>query len=157
MLVFSSQVMSDSLQPHELSVPGFPVLCYLPEFAQTHVHRVGDTIQPSHPPSAVLFSCPQSFPASGSFPMSWLFTSGSQSTGASASASVFLINSQGWFPLGLTGLISILSKGLSRGFSSTAIQKQQFFSTQPFLWSNSHSHTDYWKNHSFNYNMDLCQ
>ena len=103
------------------------------------------------------FSCPQSFPDLGYFLVSWLFTSGSQSTGASASASVFLINIQGWFPLGLTGLISLLSKGLSTGFSSTTIQKHRFFGTQPSLWSNSHSHTDYWKNHSFDYNMELCQ
>ena len=73
-------------------------------------------------------SCPQSFPASESFPMSWLFTSGGQSIGASAS--VLPMNSQGWFPLGLTGSISLLSKGLSRVFSSITIQKHQFFSTQ---------------------------
>ena len=69
----------------------------------------------------------QSFPASGSFPMRWLFTSGGQSIGISASASVLSMNIQGWFPLGLTGLISLLSKGLSRVFSSTAVQKHQFF------------------------------
>ena len=67
----------------------------------------------------LLFSCPQSFPASGFFPMSWLFTSGAQSIGASASASVLPMSIQGWFPLGLTGLISLQSKGLSRVFSST--------------------------------------
>ena len=83
-------------------------------------------------------SCPQSFPASGSFPMSWLFTSGGQSSGASASPPVFPMNIQDWFPLGLTGLISFLSKGLSRVFSSTTIQKHQFFSAQPSLWSSSH-------------------
>ena len=84
-------------------------------------------------------SCPQSFPASGSFLMSWLFTSGGQSIGASASASVLPMNIQGWFHLGLTGLISWLSKGLSRVFSS--IQLYQFFGTQPSLQSNSHIHT----------------
>ena len=73
--------------------------------------------------------------------MSWLFASVGQSTGASASASVLPMNSQGWFPLGLTGLISLLSKGLSRIFSSTAVRKHQFFSTQPSLWFNSHIHT----------------
>ena len=83
-------------------------------------------------------SCLQSFPASGSFLMSPLFTSGGQSTGASATASVFPMNIQGWFPLESTGLISLLSKGLSRVFSSTTIQKHQFFSAQPSLWSNSH-------------------
>ena len=83
-------------------------------------------------------SCLQSFPASGSFLMSRLFASGGQSTGASASASVLPMNSQDWFPLGLTGWISLPSKGLSRVFSSTTIGKHQFFSAQPFLWSNSH-------------------
>ena len=73
------------------------------------------------------FSCPQSLPASGSFPMSQLFTWGSQSTGVSASASVLPVNVQGWFPLGLTGLTSMKSKGLSRVFSSTTIQKNKFF------------------------------
>ena len=72
-------------------------------------------------------SCPQSFPASGSFPMSWLFISGGQSIGASASASVLPMNIQGWFPLGLTGLISLLPKGFSRVFSSSTVQKHQFF------------------------------
>ena len=80
--------------------------------------------------SATPFSCPQSFSASGAFPMSQLFTSGGQSIGASASASVLPMNLQGWFPLGLTGLISLLSKGLSRVFSSTTVQKHQFFGTQ---------------------------
>ena len=80
-------------------------------------------------------SCSQSFPISGSFPMSWLFASDDQSIGASASASVLPMNMQSWFPLGLTGLISLQSKGLSRVFSSTTFQKHQFFSTQPLLWS----------------------
>ena len=79
-----------------------------------------------------------SFPASGSFPMSRLFASGCQRTGASASASVLPKNIQGWFPLGLTGLISLLSKGLSRVFSNTTVQKHQFFSAQLSLWSDSH-------------------
>ena len=86
-------------------------------------------------------SCPQSFPVSRHFSMSWLFTLGGQSTGASASASVHPMNIQSWFPLGLTGLISLLSKGLSRVFSSTTIWKHQFFSDQPFLWFNSHIRT----------------
>ena len=76
--------------------------------------------------SAVLFSFCFQFFTSGSFPMSWLFTSGGQNIGASASASVFSMNIQGWFPLGLTGFISLLSKGLSRVFSSTAIQKHKW-------------------------------
>ena len=83
-------------------------------------------------------SCPQSFPASGYFLMSPLFTSGGQSTRASASASVLPMNIQGWFPLELTGLISLLSKGLLRVFSSTTVQKHQLFGAQPSLWSNSH-------------------
>ena len=79
----------------------------------------------------------QSFPASGSFPMSWFFASGDQSIGASASASVLPMNIQDWSPLGWTGWISLLSKGLSRVFSSTTVQKHQFFCTQPSLWLNS--------------------
>ena len=90
------------------------------------------------PPS--LF-CLQSFPTSGSFPVSQLFTSGGQSIGASASALVLPINIRGWFPLGLTGLISLQSRELSRVFFSTRSLKHQFFGTQPSLWSNSHIHT----------------
>ena len=86
-------------------------------------------------------SCPQSFPASGSFPMSWLFIWGGQSIGASALASVLPMNIQGWFPLGLTGFISLQSKGLLRVFSSTTVPKHPFFSSQPSLQSNSYSHT----------------
>ena len=88
--------------------------------------------------SVALFSCPQSFPESGSFPVSQLFTSGGLSIGASASASVFPMNIQGWLPLGLTGSISLQSKGLTRVFPSTTIQKHQFFDTQHFPQSNSH-------------------
>ena len=86
------------------------------------------------------FSCPQSFPASGSFPISWLFASGGQSIGASALASVFPMNIQGWLPLGLSGLISLQSKGLSRVFSNTTVRNHQFFSAQPSLWYSSHIH-----------------
>ena len=114
------------------------VLHYLPELAQTRVHLVSDTIQPSHP--VTLFSsCFQSLSASGSFPVSQLFASGGQSIGASAS--VLPLNIQDWFPLGLTCLISLQSKGLSRVFSSTTVKKHQFFSTQPALRSNCHMHT----------------
>ena len=91
--------------------------------------------------SATLFFCLQSFPASVTFLKSRLFTSDVQSFGASTSASVLPMNIQGWFPLGLTGLLSLQSEGLSRVFSSTAIRKYQFFSTQPSLWSNSHIFT----------------
>ena len=86
-------------------------------------------------------SCLQSFPESGSFPRSYFFASAGQSIEASASASVLPMNMQDWFPLGLTGLIPLLSKGLSKVFSSTIIQKYQFFNTQPSLWSNSPIHT----------------
>ena len=85
-------------------------------------------------------SCFQSFPASGSFSVSQFFESGGQSIGVSASASVIPMNIQDWFPLGLTGLI-LQSKGLSRVFSNTTVQKHQFFDTQLSLWSNSHIHT----------------
>ena len=126
------------------STPGCPVLHYLLEFAQTHIHWVDDAIQPSF--ATPFSSCLQSFPASGSFPVSWLFTSDGQSIGTSAL--VLPMNIQCWCPLELTTLISLLSKGLSRVFSSTTIWKHQFFGAQPSLWSNSHIHNDYWKNHS---------
>ena len=103
--------------PMDCSVPGSSVLHYLPEFALTHVDWVGYAIQPSHPLSIPFSSYLHSFPASGSFPMSWLFASGAQIIGTSASASVLPMNIQGWFPLGLIGLI-LQSKGLSRVFSS---------------------------------------
>ena len=123
----------------DCSMPGFPILHHLPEFAQTHVHRVGDAIQPSHP--VIPFSSRlQSFPASRSFPMSH-FASGGQSIGASASTSVLPMNTQDWSRLGWTGWISLQSKGLSRIFSSTTIWKHQFFNAQPSLWSNSQIHT----------------
>ena len=102
-------------------------------FAQTHVPISSSSLTP--------FSYHQSFPASGSFPMSWLFVSGCQSIGASASASVLSMNIQGRFLLGLTDLISLQSKGLSRVFSGSTVWKHQFFGTQPTLQSNSHIHT----------------
>ena len=89
-------------------------------------------------------SCPQSFPASGSFPMSRLFASGTQSIGASTSVLVLPMNIQGWFPLGLTSLICWLSKGLSRVFSNITVQMHQFFGAQPSLWSSSYIHTRTW-------------
>ena len=106
--------------------------------------------------SVVPVSCSQSFPASGSFPVSWLFASGGQSIGASASASVLPMNIQGRFPLGLTGFISLQSKGLSRVFSSTTIWKHYFFGAQPSVWTNSHIHTWLLEKPSFDY-KDLCQ
>ena len=109
--------------PMDCSMPGFPVVHYIPEFAQTHIHWVSDVIQPSHPPLTPS-SCFQSCLASGSFQ---LFTSGGQSTGISASASFLPMNIQSWYPLGLISLISLYSKRLSRVFSSTTIWKHQFF------------------------------
>ena len=101
-------------------------------------------------------SCLQSFPASGSFPMSQLFASGGQSVGVSASASVPPMNIQDWFPLGLTGWISLLSKELSRVFSNTTVQKMNS-SALSFLYSPAlTSIHDYWKNHRFD-KMGLCQ
>ena len=94
-------------------------------------------------------SCLQSFPASGSFPMSQFFPSGGQSIGVSASASVLPMNIQDIFPLGWTGWISLLSKGLSRVFSNTVVQKHQFFGAQLSLCPTLTSIQDYWKNHSF--------
>ena len=106
--------------------------------------------------SVALFSfCHQSFRASGSFPTNWLFTSGGRSIGAPASASVLLKNVQGWFPLELTGMISLQFKRLSRVFSSTTTWRHQFFGVQPSLWSSSHIHTWLLENHSFDY-TDLC-
>ena len=126
--------------PMDCSMPGLPVHHQLPEFTQIHVHLVSDTIQPSHP--VVPFSsCPQSLPASESFPMSQLFAWGGQSTGVSASASFLPKNTQDWSPLELTGWMSLQSKGLSTVFSNTTDQKHQFFGAQLSLQSNSHIHT----------------
>ena len=108
--------------------------------------------------SVVAFSsCPQSFPASGSFQMSQLFTSGGQSIGVWASTSVLPMNTQYWSPLGWTGWISLQSNGLSRVFSKTIVQNHQLFGTQPSLWSNYHIHTCMatGKKHSFDY-KDFC-
>ena len=100
--------------------------------------------------SVVSFSsCFQSFPELGSFLMPWLFASGGQNIGASVSALVLPMNIQGWFPLGLTGLIALLSKGLSRVFSNTTVQRHQFFSAQPFYFPALTSVHDCWKNQSF--------
>ena len=116
----------------DCSMPGLSVPHCLLEFTQVHVHCIGDAIQPSHPlPPSSFFAFNLS--QHQSLPMSWLLASGGWSIGASASASVLPMSFQGWFPLGLTGLISLLSKGLSRVISSTTIRKQQFFGVQPSL------------------------
>ena len=127
--------------PMNRSMPGLPVHHQLPEFTQTRLHQVGDGIQPSHPLSSTSPPAPKSLPASGSFPMSHLFAWHSQSIGVSASASVLPMNTQDWFPLGWTDWISLQSKGPSRVFSNTTVQKHQFFSAQLSSWSNSHIHT----------------
>ena len=140
--------------PMDCSTRGLPVPHQLQELAQCDVHRFW-WCHPTISSSVARFSsCLQSFPASGSFP-GIQFLSGGQSIGVSASASVLPMNIQDWFPLGLTGLISLQSRGLSRIFSNTAVQKHQFFGTQLSLWSSSHIHLhDSWKNHSFDY-IDL--
>ena len=136
----------------DCSMPGFPVHDQLPELAQTHVQLV-------MPSNHLILCCPlllcfQSFPASGSFAMSQFFASSGQSIGMSASVSVFPMNIQDWFPLGWTGWISLQSKGLSRVFSNTMVQKHQFFG---FLYGPTlTSIHEYWKNRSFDY-ADLCQ
>ena len=133
-------VVSDSLRPNGLSTPGFP-LSPSPS-ACSNSCSLSQWCHPTISSFVVHFSsCFQCFPASGSFLMSRLFTSGSQSIGASASTSVPPMNIQGWFPLGLAGLISLFSKGLSRILSSTTVWKYQFFSAQPSLWPNFHIHT----------------
>ena len=135
-------------KPIDCSTPGFPIYHQLLELAQTHVHRVNDTIQPSHP--VIPFSsCIQSLPASGSFPRSQFFASDGQSIGISASESVIPMNIQDWFPLGWTGWISLKSKGLPRVFFNITIQKHQFFEAQLFYCPTLTSIHVYWKNHCF--------
>ena len=149
MLLFSHSVMSDSLQPNPMdcSTSGFLVLHYLSECSNSW--PLSQWCHPTISPSIALFSsCPQSFPASGSFPMSRLFPSDGRSTRASASVSVLPMNIQGWFPLGLTHFISLLSKELSGVFSSTIVQKRQF-SLGLLYGPNLICIHDYWKNHSF--------
>ena len=109
--------------PTDCSTPGFPVHHQLPELTQAHVHQVGDAIQPN-------FLSNQSFPASRSFPKSEFFLSGGQSIEVSISTSVLPVNIQDRFPLGLTALISLQSKELSRVFSKITVQKHQLFSAQ---------------------------
>ena len=133
--------MSSSLQPHGLQHARLACPSLSPR-ACSNSCPLSQWCHPTTTSSVIPFSsCPQSFPASGSFPVSWLFLSGGQSIGVSTSASVPPMNIQGWFPLRLTGLISLLSKGLSKVFSNTTIQNHQFFGTQHSLWSNSHMHT----------------
>ena len=113
----------------DCSRPGLPVHHQLPEFTQTHVHRVGDAIQPSHPLSSPSPPAPNPSQHHGLFQW-WLISWGGQSIGVSASASVLPMNTQDWSPLGWTGWISLQSKGLSGAFSNTTVQKHQFFGAQ---------------------------
>ena len=130
----------------DCSTPGSPVLHSLPEFAHIELVMLSNQLN--------LFSfCLQTFPASGSFPVSQLFTSEGQNIGASAS--VLPMNNQGWFPLGLTYLISLCAKRLSRVFSSTTIQKHQSSALSHLYDPILTSIHDYWRNHSFDY-TDLC-
>ena len=149
---FSRSIMSDSLWPHGLKHTRPPCPSLTPR-VYSNSCPLSQWCHPTISSSVIPFSSHlQSFPASGSFPMSQFFASGSfpmsqifasvgQSIGVSASASVLPMNIQDWFPLGWTGWISLQSEGLSRVFSNTTVQKHPFFSTQPSLWSNSHIHT----------------
>ena len=127
--------------PMNRSTPGLPVHHQIPEFTQTHVHPVCDAIQPSHPLSSP--SPPAPNPSQHQSLFQWVNFSawGGQSTGVSALASFLPKNTQDWFPLGWTGWISLQSKGLSRVFSNTTVQKHQFFGAQASSQSNSHIHT----------------
>ena len=138
---FSHSVVSDCLWPHGLLHARLPCPSPTPRVYPNSCPSsrwCHPTISSSVVPSS---SHLQSFPVSGYFQMSQLFTSGSQSIGVSASASVLPVNTQDWFPFGWTGWISLQSKGLSRVFSNTTVQKHQFFSAQLYLQSNSHIHT----------------
>ena len=140
-MLFSRSVMSSYLQPQGLQHARLPCPSPSPG-ACSSSFPLSQWCHPTISSSVILFSsCLCSSQASGSFLMSWLSASGGQSTGTSASASVFLMNIQDYFPLRLTGLISLQSKGLPIVFSNTRVQKPQFFGVQHSLRSNSHIHT----------------
>ena len=146
---FTRSVVFDSLQHHGLQHARIPYPSPTPR-GYSNSCSSHWWCHPAIPSWVIPFSSGlQSFPASGSFPMSRFFASGGQSIGASASASVLPMNIQDWFPLGWTGWTSLLSKGLSRVFSNITVQKYQFFSAQFSLWSNSHMTTWLLGNHSF--------
>ena len=141
LLQFRSSVVSNSLQPHGLQHTRPPYPSQTPQ-VYSNSCPLSQWCHPTNTSSVVNFSsCLQSFPASGSFPMSQLFASGGQSVGVFAKTSVLPMNIQDWFPLRWTGWISLLSKGLSRVFSNTTVQKHQFFNIQLSLQSKSHIHT----------------
>ena len=153
---FSHSVVSDSLQPQELQHTRPPCPSPTPR-VHSDSHPSSRWCHPAILSSVIPFSsCLQSFPASGSFLMSPFFTSGGQSFGVSALSSVLLMNIQDWSPLGWTGWISVLSKGLSRVFSNTTVWKHLLFIAQPSLWSNSHICTWPLGKHSFD-STDLCR
>ena len=138
LLLLSHTVVSDSLWPQELQRTRLPCPSLFPGVCSNSC-PLSRWCHPTISSSVTPFSsCLQSFPASGVFPISQFFSSGGQSNGASVSASVFPVNNQGWFPLGLMCLISLLSNGLWRVFSSTIVQKYHFFSAQPSLCYNSY-------------------
>ena len=138
---FSRSVVSNSLRPHESQHARPPCPSPTPR-VHPNTCPSSQWCHPTISSSVVPFSsCPQSLPASRSFPMSQLFAWGGQSTGVSALASFPPKNTLGWSPLGWTGLISLQSKGLSRVFSNTTVQKHQFFRAQPSSQSSSHIHT----------------
>ena len=140
-LQFSHWVMSDSLWPHKPQHTRPPCASPTPG-VHPNPCPLSQWCHPTISSSVIPFSsCVWSFPASGSFQMSQLFTSGGQSIGVSASTSVLPMNTQDWFPLGWTGWISLQSKGLLKVFSNTTVQKHQFFSAQLSSQSNSHIHT----------------
>ena len=146
---FIHSVVSDSLQPHGLQHARPPCPSPTPG-ACSNSCPLSWWCHPTISSSVIPFSfCPQSFPISGSFPMSQSFTSGGQSIGVSASASVLRVNIQDWFLLGLTDWISLQSKGLSRVFSNTTVQKHQFFGLSYLYNPTLTSIHDYWKNHNF--------
>ena len=155
LLLFSCKSCLTPCDPMFYGAQGFPVLNTFQSFVKLM------SIEAVRPSNHLILcspfsSYPQSFPASRSFPMSQLFPSGGQSIGVSASASVLPMNIQDWFPLGWTGWISLQSKELSRVFSNTTVQKHQFVSTQPSLWSNCHIQTWLLQKYSFDC-IDLCQ
>ena len=140
-LQFSCSFMSDSLQPQGQQHARLPCPSPTPRACSNSCPSC-QWCHPTISSSVIPFSSRlQSFPASGSFPISQFFASGGQRIGVSASALVLSLSIQDWFPLGLTGLISLQSKELSGVFSNTTVQKHQFFDTQFSLWSNSHIHT----------------
>ena len=137
-MLFNCSVVSDCLRPCGLQHTRLPCPSQSPRVC-SNSYSLSQWYHLTISPSVVPFSfCLQSFLASRSFPVSQPFASGGQCIRASASASALPMNIQGWFPLGLTDLISLQSKGLSRVFSSTTIWKRQFFGVPPSLWSNSH-------------------